>query len=55
MGQAVGGELINMTMILPIVAIPSHVTEEVIAVNIEGARFHDEVEPYYDRVHALEE
>ena len=55
MGQAVGGELINMTMIPPIVAIPSHVTEEVIAVNIEGARFHDEAGPYYDRVHALEE
>ena len=55
MGQAVGGELINMTMIPPIVAIPSHVTEEAIAVNREGARFHDEAGPYYNRVHALEE
>ena len=54
MGQAVGGELINMTMIPPIVAIPSHVTEEAIAVNLDGARFHDEAGPYYDRVYALE-
>lgn len=54
MGQAVGGELINMTMIPPIVAIPSHVTEEAIAVNLDGNRFHDEAGPYYDRVYALE-
>lgn len=54
MGQAVGGELINMTMIPPIVAIPSHVTEEAIAINLDGGRFHDEAGPYYDRVYALE-
>ena len=54
MGQAIGGELINMTMIPPIVAIASHVTEEAIAVNSQGHRFHDEAGPYYDRVYALD-
>jgi fumarate reductase flavoprotein subunit len=52
-GQAVGGDLINMTMIPPIVAVPSHLTEEAIAVNLSGHRFHDEAGPYYDRVYAL--
>jgi fumarate reductase flavoprotein subunit len=54
MGQAIGGELINMTMIPPIVAVPSHLTEEAIAVNRAGKRFHDEAGPYYDRVYALD-
>ncbi len=54
MGQAIGGELINMTMIPPIVAVPSHLTEEAIAVNMAGNRFHDEAGPYYDRVYALD-
>ena len=53
MGQAVGGDLINMAMIPPIVAVPSHLTEEAIAVNLDGNRFHDEAGPYYDRVFAL--
>ncbi len=53
MGQAVGGDLINMTMIPPIVAVASHLTEESIAVNLDGRRFHDEAGPYYDRVYAL--
>ena len=52
-GQAVGGDLINMAMIPPIVAVPSHLTEEAIAVNLSGNRFHDEAGPYYDRVYAL--
>lgn len=52
-GQAVGGDLINMAMIPPIVAVPSHLTEEAIAVNLAGNRFHDEAGPYYDRVYAL--
>ena len=54
MGQAIGGQLVNMTMIPPIVAVPSHLTEEAIAVNMAGIRFHDEAGPYYDRVFALE-
>ena len=54
MGQAIGGHLINMTMIPPIVAVPSHLTEEAIAVNMAGNRFHDEAGPYYDRVYALD-
>ena len=54
LGQALGGDLINMTMIPPIVAVPSHVTESAIAVNSSGRRFHDEAGPYLDRVKALE-
>ena len=53
MGQSVGGDLINMAMIPPIVAVPSHLTEAAIAVNLSGHRFHDEAGPYYDRVFAL--
>jgi len=54
LGQAVGGDLMNMTMIPPIVAVPSQVTESAIAVNSSGQRFHDEAGPYLDRVKALE-
>ena len=54
MGQAVGGDLVNMTMIPPLVAVTSHLTEEAVAVNLDGNRFHDEAGPYYDRVYALE-
>lgn len=43
-----------MTMIPPIVAVPSQVTESAIAVNINGRRFHDEAGPYLHRVKALE-
>lgn len=53
MGQAVGGDLVNMTMIPPIVSVSSQLTEESIAVNVQGNRFHDEAGPYYDRVYAL--
>lgn len=55
LGQAVGGDLINMTMIPPIVAVPWQVTESAIAVNIDGRRFHDEAGPYLYRVKALEQ
>lgn len=55
LGQAVGGDLINMTMIPPIVAVPSHLTESAVAVNLSGQRFHDEAGPYFDRVKALEQ
>jgi len=53
-GQAVGGDLINMAMIPPIVAVPSHLTEEAIAVNLSGNRFHDEAGPYSYRVYELQ-
>ncbi|KAK1045589.1 hypothetical protein LTR74_018110 [Friedmanniomyces endolithicus] len=53
MGQAVGSDLINMAMIPSIVAVPSHLAEEAIAVYRSGHRFHDEAGSYYDRVFAL--
>jgi succinate dehydrogenase/fumarate reductase flavoprotein subunit len=53
MGQALGGELINMTMIPPLVIVGSALVEDCIAVNLEGRRFHDEAGPYDDRVAAL--
>ncbi len=54
MGQAVGGDLINMTMIPPLVMVGSALVEDTIAVNRDGRRFHDEAGPYDDRVAALE-
>ena len=53
MGQAVGGDLINMTMIPKLIMVGSALVEESIAVNREGQRFHDEAGPYDDRVDAL--
>jgi succinate dehydrogenase/fumarate reductase flavoprotein subunit len=53
MGQAVGGDLINMTMIPPLIMVASALVEESIAVNLDGCRFHDEAGPYDDRVKAL--
>lgn len=53
MGQAVGGDLINMTMVQPLVIVGSALVEDSIAVNIAGVRFHDEAGPYDDRVAAL--
>lgn len=53
LGQAVGGDLVNMTMIPPLVMVASAFVEESIAVNLEGRRFHDEAGPYDDRVAAL--
>ncbi|KAK4938330.1 hypothetical protein LTR10_021214 [Elasticomyces elasticus] len=55
LGQAVGGELINMTMIPPIVAVASALTDEAIAVNARGNRFHDEAGPYQYRVEKLKQ
>ena len=43
-----------MTMIPPIVAVPSHVTESAIAITSSGQRFYDEAGPYLDRVKARE-
>ena len=54
MGLAVGGDLINMTMIPPLVMVGSALVEDAIAVNRDGRRFHDEAGPYDDRVAALE-
>lgn len=53
MGRAVGGDLINMTMIPPLIMVASALVEESIAVTLEGRRFHDEAGPYDDRVEAL--
>ena len=54
MGQAVGGDLINMTMIPPLVMVASALVEDSIAVDSSGKRFHDEAGPYDERVAALE-
>jgi succinate dehydrogenase/fumarate reductase flavoprotein subunit len=53
MGQSAGGDLINMTMVQPLVMVGSALVEDAIAVNRAGLRFHDEAGPYDDRVHAL--
>ena len=55
MGQAVGGDLINMTMIPALVMVASALVEDSIAVDTSGRRFHDEAGPYDERVAALEE
>lgn len=55
MGQAVGGDLINMTMIPPLVMVASALVEDSIAVDSAGQRFHDEAGPYDERVAALEQ
>lgn len=53
MGQAVGGDLVNMTFVPPLVLVSSSVVEDAIAVNLAGERFHDEAGPYEDRVDRL--
>lgn len=53
MGQAVGGDLINMTMIPPLIMVASAFVERAIAVDRSGTRFHDEAGPYLERVDAL--
>ena len=54
MGQAIGGDLINMTMIPPLVMVASALVEDSIAVDRSGRRFHDEAGPYDSRVAALD-
>ena len=54
MGQAIGGDLINMTMIPPLVMVASALVEDSIAVDSTGRRFGDEAGPYDERVAALE-
>ncbi len=53
MGQAVGGDLINMTMIPELIMVGSAFVEDSIAINNQGERFHDEAGPYDKRVAAL--
>jgi fumarate reductase flavoprotein subunit len=53
MGQAVGGDLVNMTYVPPLVIVSSSLVEDAIAVNEQGQRFHDEAGPYEDRVRLL--
>jgi succinate dehydrogenase/fumarate reductase flavoprotein subunit len=53
MGQMMGGDLINMTMIQPLVIVGSALVEDSIAVNVKGERFHDEAGPYDARSHRL--
>src|ERR1700749_696999 len=53
MGQAVGGDLINMTFVPPLVIVSSSVVEDAIAVNQAGVRFHDDGGPYEERVELM--
>ena len=53
LGQAVGGDLVNMTFVPPLVIVSSSVVEDAIAVNRSGVRFHDEAGPYEERVERL--
>jgi len=53
MGQAIGGDLVNMTYVPPLVMVASSLVEDTIAVNEAGRRFHDEAGPYEERVAAL--
>jgi fumarate reductase flavoprotein subunit len=53
MGSAIGGDLVNMTFVPPLVIVSSSLVEDAIAVNEAGERFHDEAGPYEDRVAAL--
>jgi fumarate reductase flavoprotein subunit len=54
MAGAVGADLINMGQVLPLVIVSSSFVEDCIAVNRDGARFHDEAGPYERRVEALQ-
>jgi succinate dehydrogenase/fumarate reductase flavoprotein subunit len=53
LGLSVGGDLINMSYIQPMVLVPSLLAESAIAVNLDGRRFHDETGKYAGRVKAL--
>lgn len=53
MGQAIGGDLVNMTFVPPLVIVSSSVVEDAIAVNAAGERFHDEAGPYEERVERM--
>lgn len=53
MGGAIGGDLINMTHVPPLVMVNSALVEDAIAVNEAGMRFHDEAGPGEERVASL--
>jgi fumarate reductase flavoprotein subunit len=53
LGQSVGGDLINMTLIPSLVIVASAMLEDAIAINRSGRRFHDETGVYEDRVQAV--
>jgi succinate dehydrogenase/fumarate reductase flavoprotein subunit len=53
LGQSVGGDLINMTLIPSLVSVASSMLEDSIAINRTGRRFHDETGVYTDRVDAV--
>jgi fumarate reductase flavoprotein subunit len=53
LGQAFGGDLINMGYLAPLVIVSSSLVEDAIAVNVAGQRFHDEAGPSEERVEAL--
>jgi succinate dehydrogenase/fumarate reductase flavoprotein subunit len=53
LGQAVGGDLVNMTFVPPMVIVASTVVEDAIAVNTAGRRFHDETTAFDTRVQRL--
>jgi succinate dehydrogenase/fumarate reductase flavoprotein subunit len=53
MAQAAGADMINMTILAPLVLVASALLEDCIAVDIHGHRFHDETGVYQDRVRAL--
>lgn len=52
-GQAVGGDLVNMTFVPPMIVVASPVTENAIAINAAGMRFHDETCAFNERVDRL--
>lgn len=54
LGDAVGGDLVNMTMIPVLVRVASALVEDCIAINRDGVRFSDEAGPYSERLAALE-
>lgn len=53
MGDAVGGDLINMPIVPMIVRVASLLVEDCIAVATDGRRFHDEAGPYAARLEAF--
>lgn len=53
MGATVGGDLINMTNLPPVIIVASAMVDEAIAVNTDGLRFHNEPGPYHYRVREL--
>ncbi|MFN8682359.1 FAD-dependent oxidoreductase [Paracoccus sp. P2] len=53
LGASVGGDLINMAYIQPMVLVPTRLVQDAVAVNLSGTRFHDETGPYAGRVESL--